>query len=298
MSISLNSIILRIVFVTLFFNSYQLPAQNISGTWTGNYSKPIFGFNPIKLVVEIFLSNDSIITGASHLYYARNKYEHYTFKGIYNKKDSTVIFKEDSTLAVKLGFGNLNCLGNYKMKLRVTDTLLTLNGKWSDIKRGLFRWGSTGVFLVKKINKITVDEVKKKIESKIAKDSFTITPNVKEKLSRQLDIQSLIEFTVDEKDSIKFEIYDNGEIDGDSISLFFNDSLIVNNKKITTNPITFFLSIDRTNVISNVKLIAESLGTIPPCTAMLIITTKKKRHVVYLSNKVQSNAVIEFFFKE
>src|SRR4051794_16356419 len=77
-------------------------SQDISGTWVRNYGASFGTTKPQKLVVEIYLHNDSVITGASHLYYHNNKYEHYRIRGIYHQKDSSFIFKEDSTLAVKL----------------------------------------------------------------------------------------------------------------------------------------------------------------------------------------------------
>ena len=93
-------------------------SQNISGTWVGNYEKALFAATPDKLVVEIFIYNDSLVTGASHLYYKNNTYEHYKIKGYYNRSTSTIHFSEDSTIAVKLEPFIDNCLGNYTMKLK------------------------------------------------------------------------------------------------------------------------------------------------------------------------------------
>ena len=59
------------VFTAVIFTLHTLTAQDISGVWTGNYLKHAFAATPEKLVVEIFLYNDSLITGASHLYYKK-----------------------------------------------------------------------------------------------------------------------------------------------------------------------------------------------------------------------------------
>jgi hypothetical protein len=113
-------------------------AQDISGVWVGNYERSIFMDHPDKLVVEIYVYNDSLITGISHLYYGKDKYEHYKIYGVYDKTNSSVYFSEDSTIAVKLGFMITNCMGNYIMKLRVSDTMMTLKGRWSDNNPRLF----------------------------------------------------------------------------------------------------------------------------------------------------------------
>ena len=240
-------------------------------------------FNPQKLVVELFLYNDSLLTGTTHLYYKNNKYEHYTVQGKYNKKDSTVMFVEDSTISLKLGFMSKNCLGKYQTKLILNDTIMSLQGKWKDKSSSiLFRCPTTTVFLSKKINLN-----KKDIKSDIEKGN-----------ERTTDIQSLIEIDKKDADSIKVEIYDNGEIDNDTISLYHNNYLIIERKMISTKPLTFYINITANNPITKLKLIAESIGTIPPCTALMIITTKSKRYEINLKSDFYRNGVVEFFLKE
>ena len=40
------------------------------------------------------------------------------------------------------------------------------------------------------------------------------------------------------------------------------------------------------------------MGSIPPCTALMIIYIQNKRYEVYLSSNFEKNAVVEFFLKE
>jgi hypothetical protein len=277
---------MRILFFILFLFYFNASfSQDISGTWIGNYGGAILMMKPQKLVAEIFLSNDSIITGATHLYYRNNQYEHYTIIGKYNKKDSTIIFTEDSTIAVKLGFLATNCLGRYKMKLAVSDTAYRFEGRWKDKSTSIFKCPSSSVWLSKKRD--------------IKKDTATKTTETVEKIvNRATDIQSLIEIKKQDADSIKVEIYDNGEIDNDTISVYHNDLLVVDRKMISIKPITIYISLTDEDPISKLKLIAESVGSIPPCTALMIITTKKKRYEVNLKSDFYKNGVVEFFLKE
>ena len=266
----------------ILFISNTLSAQDISGIWTGNYTKHAFASNPEKLVVEIFVYNDSLISGASHLYYKNNTYEHYKINGVVRKKDGIIYFSEDSTIAVKLGFLEENCLGNYTMKLTNTDTLLMLNGRWKDNSTSLSHCSSCDVWLQKK----TISSVKQTTSGK------------PENLERSSDIQSLIEISEEEQDSIEIAIYDNGVIDNDSVSLYLNDSLLINKQLISNKPILLHISLDSKKPLSKLKLAAESLGSIPPCTALMLIKTKKKRYEVNLSSNFNSNGVVEFFLKE
>jgi hypothetical protein len=259
----------------------KLAAQDITGTWEGNYGKSGLTQLPEKLVVELFLHQDSLLTGASHLYYRRQKYEHYTIKGVYRKSERAVYFIEDSVIAVKLGFMESNCMGRYATKLIVSDTALRLEGSWKDKSRSIFRCPNSTVWLSKPLA-----FVKKTV------------PVISAVTSRATDIQSLIEIKKKEMDSIKVEVYDNGEIDNDTVSVFYNDSMVLHKQRISASPITFYITLSAEAPLSKVKLIAESLGSIPPCTAYMVVTTRLKRYEVSLSSDFYKNGVVEFFLKE
>ena len=274
----------RSFFVTLFsIIQLFLSAQDISGVWVGNYKPAFFSATPDKLVVEISIYNDSLITGVSHLYYKHQQYEHYKINGVYNKKESLIYFSEDSTIAVKLGPKDENCLGNYTMKLTSTDNLLQMTGRWEDNSVSLFPCPPSGVWLEKKADK----NIKQ----------TNVTANDK-RLERRSDIQSLVEISSVEKDSILVELYDNGIVDNDSASIYLDDSLLIYKQFVSGKPVSFYVSLDKQTPISKLKLVAENLGSIPPCTALMIITTKKKRYEVNLSSNFNSNAIVEFFIKE
>lgn len=274
----------RSFFVTLFFIiQLVLSAQDISGIWTGNYKPSFFTATPEKLVIEISIYNDSLITGASHLYYKHQQYEHYKIYGIYKKKESIIYFSEDSTIAVKLGPMDKNCLGRYTMKLTSTGDLLEMTGKWEDNSVSLFQCPPSGVWLEKKSNE------KIKQTNSAPKDN---------RLERISDIQSLVEISSVEKDSILVELYDNGIVDNDSASIYLDDSLLLFKQFVSNKPVSLYVSLDKQRPISKLKLVAENLGSIPPCTVLMLIRTKKKRYEVNLSSNFNSNAVVEFFLKE
>jgi hypothetical protein len=275
---------LRSFFVTVFsIIQLFLPAQDISGVWVGNYKPSFFTATPEKLVVEIAVYNDSLITGASHLYYKHQQYEHYKIYGVYKKNESTIYFSEDSTIAVKLGPMDENCLGNYKLKLTSTGNLLEMKGRWEDNSVSLFQCPPSGVWLEKKIDKNI------KQTDAAPKDN---------RLERRSDIQSLVEISDVEKDSILIELYDNGIVDNDSASIYLDDSLLLFKQFVSGKPISLYISLDKQRPMSKLKLIAENLGSIPPCTVLMLIITKKKRYEVNLSSNFSSNAVVEFFLKE
>jgi hypothetical protein len=320
---------LCILAAVLFLYCAGFSQNNIAGIWEGQYlSNAGFLGNP-KLVVEIFDVKDSSFSGVTHLYYAGNKYEHYKMIGWYSKKDSLLVFRESETIAVDLGIYS-NCLGTYKMVLKKTSKNLFLHGRWdANIKNCTT---SSLVWLQKKIpapqpSIVQIPEVKpiiktpvKPVESTstirkqtepavtikepVAKPQGPVEKNtppslIPEKITqRTTDLQQLIEVATADKDSIKIEIYDNGEIDGDTISLYYDKQLLINKKLITDKALTFYVNLTKASPISHLRLVAESLGSIPPCTALMVVSTKHKRYEVRLSSNFKTNAAVELFLKE
>lgn len=82
----------------ILFTPNAPPAQDISGVWAGNYDKQFLANNPQRLVVEIYVYNDSLITGASHLYYNNNQYEHYKINGVFKKRELLFPFLKTAQL--------------------------------------------------------------------------------------------------------------------------------------------------------------------------------------------------------
>lgn len=93
---------------------------------------------------------------------------------------------------------------------------------------------------------------------------------------------------------ITLHIYDNGEIDGDSISIFYNGYQILKQQRLTDKPITLQLPISLDKTQNELVMYAENLGSIPPNTALMIISDEKKRYEVRVSCDLQKNAVIHF----
>jgi hypothetical protein len=301
--------------------------NNIIGIWEGKFLSPALELGHPKLVVEIHDIKDSVFNGITHLYYEGNKYEHYKMFGIFNKKDSLLVFKEAATIAVDLGaYGN--CLGTYMMSLKKDGNSMLQYGFWVANIKGCSP--TSNVWLKKKVEEVpkpTVTEKKPAIVKKpvVTNKPVTVNPSTKTpvitpaaepvknipaiktapvvipaKISqRQTDVQSLLEIATADKDSIRVDVYDNGEIDGDSVSVYEEALVRVNKRMITAKPITFYVSLNKNvNPIAHLRLVAESLGSIPPCTALMIVTTKSKRYEVRLSSNFSKNATVELFLKE
>lgn len=97
---------------------------------------------------------------------------------------------------------------------------------------------------------------------------------------------------------IRLNIYDNGTIDGDTISIYYNGKSILKNKGLTANPVVVEIDLDENIALHSIVLFAENLGSIPPNTALVIFTTTDgKRYELYASATLQQNASIVFEYK-
>ena len=95
-----------------------------------------------------------------------------------------------------------------------------------------------------------------------------------------------------ESDTLKVEIYDNGEVDGDIVSIFFNKQLIIASQKLTHKSIKISLPLDSLKGINEISMFAENLGLIPPNTALVLISDGKNRFELRLSSNLEKNATI------
>lgn len=95
-----------------------------------------------------------------------------------------------------------------------------------------------------------------------------------------------------EETELTIELYDNGEIDGDTVSIFHNNKLAINRAGISTQPVTLKIKVDKANPHHELVMVADNLGRIPPNTSLMIITAGKKRYEIFISSSEQKNAKI------
>lgn len=88
--------------------------------------------------------------------------------------------------------------------------------------------------------------------------------------------------------------YDNGEIDGDSISVFYNGKMVLANKRLSDKPISLTLTLDNNVQENTVTMYAENLGSIPPNTALMIVTDGNKRYEVRIESDTEKSGSVIF----
>ena len=114
-------------------------------------------------------------------------------------------------------------------------------------------------------------------------------------LSRTNPVIKQLEFEAGE---LQINLYDNAEIDGDTVSVYHNNALIVSKARLSQKPISFKLNISTDEPHHELVMVANNLGSIPPNTSVMIITAKDKRFQVFITSSEQKNAKVVIDLKD
>ncbi len=97
--------------------------------------------------------------------------------------------------------------------------------------------------------------------------------------------------------SIEISFFDNGEIDGDTISVYNNNRLVASRKGLSAKPVTIIIDLTDADPQQDIVMVAENLGSIPPNTALMIVKAGDQRYTLYLSSTEQKNAMVRFKYQ-
>ena len=97
-------------------------------------------------------------------------------------------------------------------------------------------------------------------------------------------------------DSVTVSLYDNGIVDGDSVTLLFNKEILTRHLLLTEKAVSFKIKIDR-NSPNELIMYAENMGTIPPNTALMVIYDGEKRYEVNVRSTEDTNGTVIFKLK-
>ena len=142
----------------------------------------------------------------------------------------------------------------------------------------------------KQVAPATLDPVAVKPTSKNDIQAATIAAVNVEK--RKSEIQQIVEFV---NDSLTLTLYDNGEIDGDTVSVLINGDIIMANQGLKASAIkkTIYVTPNMTDSF-NLVLYAENLGRYPPNTGLMLVRDGDQVYQVRFSADLQKNVAVIF----
>ncbi|MBL7747294.1 MAG: hypothetical protein JNM19_07715 [Chitinophagaceae bacterium] len=142
------------------------------------------------------------------------------------------------------------------------------------------------------VTKTKTDSLKTKINTPVTK----VTPPLvipKPAVLKNRSNELVKVLTVPSAD-VTIKLFDNGEIDDDTISVYYDNKLVLSAKRLTASPLVVKLRLEDENIDHELVMVAENLGRIPPNTSLMIVESGGQRFDVRISSTEQKNAMVKF----
>ena len=297
----------------LLFLPLKIFCQDISGVWTGSlYNDTTKSFIAYELVISEEKGN---LSGYSHTTFIIDGIPNIGVKKIkiIRKKDN--IFIED----VELIYNNYSvspAKGVHQfslLRLSSHDSIMVLSGSWKTNRTRDYS-PATGKLSLQKKNRIDDSKlivqlekmglmhelsfIERPIESKPSIKTLPVVlrPAVVKNTAPAAELNSrnieTIETVFFNSDSLILTLYDNGEVDGDTVTVLMNGKVIWPQQMLTEKGINKTIHIPPD--LDSIQLImyAENLGSIPPNTGLLVVRDGSKDYEIRFSGDLQKNAEI------
>ncbi|MGZ5189972.1 MAG: hypothetical protein ACXWCZ_03075 [Flavisolibacter sp.] len=251
-----------LIFISIFLQGFFLQAQDLTGFWKGTLTMGggCFAVNNIEL--QLRFVGDSVY-GDSYQYENVNYYVKKTITGYYNRNLKKLTIHETIVTTFHVHTNCSICIKNFDLIYSRTGNIETLSGTWDGKIMGTGRDCATGPISL----------------SRIKESAFKEIPEV-----------------VVDTGTLRLDFYDNAEIDGDSITVLVNKKVIISHQRLSSKPITVYVTIDLNNTFQEIEMVAENLGSIPPNTAVLIITAGENKYQLFLSSTHSKSAMVRFVY--
>lgn len=299
----------KIFFICCLILSTAIYAQqNIVGYWYGNANVKNGGSANNYLFELILQQNKSSVVGVIN-YYFRNTFRSFKLNGYYNAATRQLVINNiPVTYYASTGAMEVDCAMDLNATLRVAQAGSNLNGKL--VGKSAYRNTCPEIFFDFKLNKDATNQDSILTALRQFKETYQLwRPSATDTLVAATIIQRpVINYVVTnqyqeretevadeiivESDSLQVDFYDNGEVDGDSISVFFNKQLVAFNRILSARAIHFTVGLDTTKELNEISMFADNLGRIPPNTALMLVYDGKKRYEIRLSSNLQKNASV------
>ncbi|TKK68305.1 hypothetical protein FC093_11770 [Ilyomonas limi] len=320
----------------LLFTSF-VHAQNITGIWKGYFLTGLGMFREkYNYEVQINQLPSKALRGVTYSYHTTTFYGKALLKGVYNGSTKNIIFKEDTLVEMRAGFGTSPCLFTCYLDYHKIGTTESLEGTFTSVRvsdGGDCGGGTVYLERVQESDFHKEDFLTKKqpatrpaapptrsLVQKAKPPVITRKPPLLKKDTSQLSIQqpitkppvtedtvprrvpvppaltkrenSLVRKITTDSPDIKIDLYDNGEIDGDTITVYHNNEVVAYKKLLGTEPVTIHVKATAKNSLHEFIMYADNLGKIPPNTALMVITTGGQRYELSISSSLQKNAKV------
>lgn len=263
-----------------------LSAQDLNGIWRGTLTPQAGGCFPVYYLELQITNANNVLSGNAYDYYDKARYVRLDFNGRYNAITKRLVLIEDKLLNVQIPRECFPCIKTY-------DLTWSQNGK-DEFLTGDFKGFASDRTTPCPPGKITLQ--------RMPTPEFPVQVRQNDTLAK---IQQTLQLKPREKEvvkvyqldtsHVKIELYDNAEIDNDTVSVFLNNTLLLYKKRLTDKALILTVSAFP-GTEYELMMYADNLGSIPPNTALMVITSGKHKYELRVSSSEQKSAVVKFVY--
>lgn len=284
-----------------FIMAFQSNAQTVTGHWYGIGKVAVPGEHSSYLSELIIKQKGNIVTGELQ-YYFRDSLFKVKVSGNFNTRTRQLVFKPIPFiyyLSTNTKTG-IDCIltGNFTLLVNRTESVLTgafesdaAHRYTSPAIQYRFKHSTDTIASKPAVDTTEIDIPTDTISTMKMIERKEISPTMIEPrfLKREKSIFKEIEVT---ENFLRIDLYDNGTIDHDTVSLYLNHQLLFKDIPLTQIAFRRTIVLDSTIDVNEISMYAENLGTIPPNTAIMIIYDGQKRHELILTSDLDRTATI------
>jgi hypothetical protein len=243
-------------FATCLFSTVMLHAQEFNGTWRGKLTQNPGGCFPVYFIEMQLRVDGNKVSGSSYHFSDVANFVKENFEGNYDPTTKTFTISELGVLTFHIPPDCIPCIKNYSLNYSRDKETQQLSGDWGGRMMNSQRNCPSG--------KISLMKEAASVFNEIRVDTGTV----------------------------RIDFYDNAQIDGDTISVSVDNNVVVSHQGLTDKPITLNVTIDLVKQEHEVIMMAENEGSIPPNTALVIVTAGEKRYRLFLSSDIDQKKVL------
>lgn len=271
----------QIILLTFLSITGLTQAQDINGIWKGRLvMAPGACFPVYNIELQLQVAGTKITGSAYHFSDSLN-YVKENFEGTYKRDSNLISIQENGIVTFRIKEDCVPCVKKYTLTYHKGDgPEEQIRGTWTGKATDGKTTCDPGSIVLIRFDKPTF------------KPDLKLPPTLtarKAELVKEIKVDTGI---------IKIDFYDNGQIDGDTISVYVNNLPSVSKKCLGAKPVSINVKIDARKTEQEVIMVGENLGTIPPNTALMIINAGEKRYQLYLTSDEKKNAMVRFIYED
>lgn len=278
-----------------FVSSSGAAGQDLSGKWYGKITQGPGGYaSEYAFELEIDQKNEKL-SGVSFAYYKEDVVARFNYYGFF-EDDQTVVLQEDLVLEEKTPPQWVVCIKRMALEYRKSDSVEYLEGEWAGIGITDGEACIPGDVYLSKSPFVTATLPENVRPPETLQTFQAASPPPEGGPPGGRSVKTGNEITVRSPD-IVVKIVDYQIIDGDIVTVYFNDEKVIDKRLISKDPIILRLNVETLVQPCKLLLYAENLGRIPPNTALMVVEDGKGKQRIKLESDYERSDAIYIRYK-